>query len=692
MLEIKDVSIKFGNKIILENKYFKANSNKLTIIKGKSGIGKSSFLNAFLFKYNCKYLYNNKNLMELSEDEKEQFIYEKLSFVHAIPLFIDAMNIEEHIKIIESMDKKRLSNIEQSLGITDLLTKYPKELSGGEKSRVAFYLGLIKEPEIFILDEPTSSLDINYADIMIDLIMQYAHNGHIVIVSTHDNHLIDKADLLYEIYDYKLNIIKDTSKDLTNNTFILSNNDKPKIKLKFTHKIFKLVMTILVSLTLLTNIFSFNIYNNYNQSYQNILNSASSLDIIVYKSKYDNDYFTFAGNEYPFTDNELKKLKKIDNIKNISNHYDINYNEYDLESYFDELVDKKEKDSNLLSLSLYDNDKLLNKNTIEDFSMHSYDENNDYSSLLEYNFHKNGIILSHNMFTMLYDDDIDKDDLYIEYILLIPKYNSTNISEMLLDDSSVKINHVNCVMKKVKLPIAGILKEDSYIYNIEGSKNYIYIPNNLLNQYINKYKANKARKIYSIIKNDDYIKYYDKIPDNIGNYELDQEVTQTPWSPNSYVITVDNIENVNKVEDEVNNLGFKTISNFVDSDTFNILNKNNKYILMLFMCTIIIVIYIFYIYLKYLLLEEESIIKDYFTNIGYTIKEINSFFINYYIKKAIVLFILTSILFYLTIQLAVKMQIISLIIKPKIIYFIYFFIISFVIELVIPLILKKYTQ
>ena len=55
-----------------------------------------------------------------------------------------------------------------------LENKYPKSLSGGEKTRAAVYLALMRQPEILILDEPTAALDAGYAQTMIHILKEYA--------------------------------------------------------------------------------------------------------------------------------------------------------------------------------------------------------------------------------------------------------------------------------------------------------------------------------------------------------------------------------------------------------------------------------------------------------------------------------------------------------------------------------------
>lgn len=98
MLEIKNLNISFGDKVILKHASFHASPGHLIIIRGKSGSGKSTFLKAFQFAYDCEYMYEGQRLDGLNEESKQQFIYDHMVNVPQIPLFIEGMTIEEHIK------------------------------------------------------------------------------------------------------------------------------------------------------------------------------------------------------------------------------------------------------------------------------------------------------------------------------------------------------------------------------------------------------------------------------------------------------------------------------------------------------------------------------------------------------------------------------------------------------------------
>lgn len=99
MLEIKQLNVSFGKKTLFKNASFYAECGHLTVIKGRSGSGKSTFLKAFQFAYDCIYLYEGERIDTLDEENKQKFIYNHLANVHQIPLFIEGMTIGSHINL-----------------------------------------------------------------------------------------------------------------------------------------------------------------------------------------------------------------------------------------------------------------------------------------------------------------------------------------------------------------------------------------------------------------------------------------------------------------------------------------------------------------------------------------------------------------------------------------------------------------
>lgn len=88
MIEIKNLNISFGDKVILNNASFHTSPGVLTIIRGKSGSGKSTFLKTFQFAYECEYIYEGQRMDELDQESRQQFIYDHMVNVPVTKMLI----------------------------------------------------------------------------------------------------------------------------------------------------------------------------------------------------------------------------------------------------------------------------------------------------------------------------------------------------------------------------------------------------------------------------------------------------------------------------------------------------------------------------------------------------------------------------------------------------------------------------
>ena len=221
MLEIKNLSKKYilnkKNEVIaLDNISITFNKNKFYGIKGHSGSGKSTLINIIGLiesKTSGKYLINNKDIDNLTEDEKADLRKSKIGFVFqdfflnprltALENVIIPMLINDDIP----KDKKneRAEKILTKLGLKDRVNHKPTELSGGEQQRVAIARALANNPDIILADEPTGNLDKENEIIVFDILKKLVkEENKCVIVVTH-NEIIDKyADTIYKIEKGKI--------------------------------------------------------------------------------------------------------------------------------------------------------------------------------------------------------------------------------------------------------------------------------------------------------------------------------------------------------------------------------------------------------------------------------------------------------------------------------------------------------
>ena len=684
MIEIKNLNISFGDKVILNNASFHTSPGVLTIIRGKSGSGKSTFLKAFQFAYECEYIYEGQRMDELDQDSRQQFIYDHMVNVPQIPLFIEGMTIEEHIKQLVKLGYQRNDIYEEKFGIASLKKKYPRNLSGGEKTRVAIYLAIMSQPEILILDEPTAALDASYAIEMIKYLKEYAEEGHYVIVATHDQRMIEEADVLYKV-DQTLILEKENKRETSLISQIPHNHKL--FTLRFSHRTFRIVMNILVAFTMIICAYSYNVYGHYNASYEQKINTIASRDLTVYKEKMSNDYYSYNGSEFPMTQSDYKKIKSVKNVESVKWRYE---KEYD-----DVMMLGLDTETQLK----YQEAKLTGKKcnqTINLVSMQVYEDEDDYTNLTVKHNDNKGVYISNQLLSNqdISVDSINMDDLKLKFYLPIPMYDASGITQTGIDlegSEYVDVNTVLVDLVEVELPVRGILKEGTEIssnsYNGTGS---IYVPRSVVNQYRKTYHATQSKVLYGVpgAEGTDYKYYEGSLPSTYTMSDVDQVVVETPWKPGAYTVRVDSLKNIDKVTQELEKLGFNVEGVFVDNSAINKLLSNNKQVLMQFMIIVFVLLYGFYFYLKYLILKEEKQTRDFLYNLGFTTKRISKSFSLTYIKNSLILAVLGIVLLEVFIEFVIRIHIYSLIIPVTKMLILLFFMAAFIIEFFIPTLIQ----
>lgn len=684
MIEIKNLNISFGGKVILNNASFHTSPGVLTIIRGKSGSGKSTFLKAFQFAYECEYIYEGQRMDELDQESRQQFIYDHMVNVPQIPLFIEGMTIEEHIKQLVKSGYQRNGIYEEKFGIDSLKKKYPRNLSGGEKTRVAICLAIMSQLEILILDEPTAALDASYAIEMIKYLKEYAQEGHYVIVATHDQRMIEEADVLYKV-DQTLILEKENKRETSLISQIPHNHKL--FNLRFSHRTFRIVMNILVAFTMIICAYSYNVYGHYNASYEQKINTIASRDLTVYKEKMSNDYYSYNGSEFPMTQSDYKKIKSVKNIESVKWRYEKEYDDV-MRLGLDSETQLKYQEAKLTG-------KKCNQ-TINLVSMQVYDNEDDYTNLTVKHNDNKGVYISNQLLSNqdISVDSINMDDLKLKFYLPIPMYDASGITQTGIDlegSEYVDVNTVLVDLVEVELPVRGILKEGTEISSnsYSGTKS-IYVPRSVINQYRKTYHATQSKVLYGVPGEEgmDYTYYEGSLPSTYTMSDVDQVVVETPWKPGAYTVRVDSLKNIDKVTQELEKLGFNVEGVFVDNSAINKLLSNNKQVLMQFMIIVFVLLYGFYFYLKYLILKEEKQTRDFLYNLGFTTKRINNSFSLTYIKNSLMLAVLGIVLLELSLEIFIKLQIHSLIMPVTLGIVLLFFVASFIIEFFIPTLIQ----
>jgi putative ABC transport system ATP-binding protein len=179
-------------------------------IVGKSGSGKSTLLHLLggLDNPTCGEVWvDGENIASCSEEKLAVFRRRKIGFVFQAFNLIPSLNIWENIVLPIGLDEKKVdkqfvSDIIDTLGLSEKADSLPNTLSGGQQQRVAIARALAAKPAIILADEPTGNLDSRTGDEVMALLKLSAKKyGQTLVVITHDESIAQMADRTIVIED-----------------------------------------------------------------------------------------------------------------------------------------------------------------------------------------------------------------------------------------------------------------------------------------------------------------------------------------------------------------------------------------------------------------------------------------------------------------------------------------------------------
>lgn len=195
MLQIKNLSKKFGDKTVLKNIDLEIKQGEIVVIIGPSGSGKSTLLrciNALELPDGGAILYKNKPVDGHSKSIDQ--VRQQMGMV------FQQFNLFPHMSVLDNITfapikvkdeaeeavKERAQGLLDKVHLADKALAYPSNLSGGQKQRVAIARALAMEPEIMLFDEPTSALDPEMVGEVLAVMKDLAKEGMTMVIVTHE--------------------------------------------------------------------------------------------------------------------------------------------------------------------------------------------------------------------------------------------------------------------------------------------------------------------------------------------------------------------------------------------------------------------------------------------------------------------------------------------------------------------------
>jgi len=201
-IEFKNVTKEYVKDIkVLDDVSFEVEKGEFVFVIGPSGAGKSTIIKLLLKEElpdSGEIIFEGTDISEITPDEMPEY-RRKIGVVFQDYRLLNSKTVYDNVAIaLEVVDsdeqdiKSVVPNVLNLVGLLDHSSYYPEQLSGGEKQRVAIARALAHEPDILIADEATGMIDPHSADGIIELLEKINSLGTTVIMSTHDQRIVDK--------------------------------------------------------------------------------------------------------------------------------------------------------------------------------------------------------------------------------------------------------------------------------------------------------------------------------------------------------------------------------------------------------------------------------------------------------------------------------------------------------------------
>ncbi|MFZ0280324.1 MAG: ABC transporter ATP-binding protein [Bacteroidales bacterium] len=195
MIEISNISKKYTKAAqvftALDDVSFTIVKGDFCSVTGSSGAGKSTLLyviGGLIHPDSGTVKYNGNDIYRLSSRDSNQYRRKHLGFMfqqfHLMPYLTVAENIR--LACNDNEHSEKTDYYLEKCSLSELKSKYPSELSVGEKQRTAFIRAIISKPDILLADEPTGNLDTLNSEILMSLVKDYNNSGGTVVMVSHD--------------------------------------------------------------------------------------------------------------------------------------------------------------------------------------------------------------------------------------------------------------------------------------------------------------------------------------------------------------------------------------------------------------------------------------------------------------------------------------------------------------------------
>jgi len=195
MIGFHGVTKKFGTHVVLSDVTFSIEPGEFVVLKGASGVGKSTIINLLIGAEkpdSGSVEVDNMVINEIDSDTL-QLYRRKLGVVFQdyklLPRKTVFENVAFALEVCEApieVINERVPEVLEKVGLLHFQDKFPDQLSGGEKQRLAIARALVHSPRFIIADEPTGNLDEDNIRGILDILLKLHKEGATILITTHD--------------------------------------------------------------------------------------------------------------------------------------------------------------------------------------------------------------------------------------------------------------------------------------------------------------------------------------------------------------------------------------------------------------------------------------------------------------------------------------------------------------------------